>query len=79
MKITVQHDDGKVEVFQNITDAYLCVRQLDPVKPRDGDIAMLPQTRGYSWGGNVRELVKEITQAIVELQELLRRASAGSG
>jgi transcriptional regulator with AAA-type ATPase domain len=29
-------------------------------------------TKSYSWGGNVRELIKEVQQSLIELQDFLR-------
>ena len=77
MKITFEDDDKKVTVFQNIIDAYLCVRQLEPMKGKKGKMANLPETKSYSWGVNVRELVKEVNQSLVELQEYLRSLPRG--
>jgi len=71
MKITIEHDDGKTQVFQNVTDAYVCVRQLEPMRSTT-KFAILPETRSYSWGSNMRELVKELTQSLTELQDYLR-------
>jgi hypothetical protein len=71
MKITVEHDDGKVEVFQEVTDAYVAVRQYTPTMNKQNDIALLPETKSYSWGSNVRELLKELRQSVVELQEFI--------
>ena len=79
MTITVEDDDGKTQVFQHVTDAYLCVRQLEPMQQHNGNrMAMLPETRSFSWGSNVRELVKEIRQSLDELQDFLRGIARGS-
>lgn len=72
MKITIDLDDGKKQVFQNVTDAYLAVRQLEPMQNKKGKSALLPETRSFSWGANLRELVKEIRQSIVELDDVLK-------
>lgn len=72
MKITIEHDDGKKETFQSVTDAYLAIRQLQPMQEKKKDIALLPETRSYSWGVNLRELVKEVRQSLEELNEILR-------
>ena len=77
MKITLEDDDKKVTVYQNITDVYFCIRQLEPMK-KGAKIAMLPETRSFSFGSNVRELVKELGQSLVELQEYLRSIPRGS-
>lgn len=73
MKITIEKDDKSKEVFDNVTDAYIAVRQLKPMISEDNkNTAFLPETRSYSWGDNVRELVKEIQQSIIELQDILK-------
>jgi DNA polymerase II small subunit/DNA polymerase delta subunit B len=72
VRITVHHDDGAIETFEDVTEAYLAVRQQTPVATRAGELAVVPDTRSYSWGGNLRELVKEITQSLDELQDILR-------
>jgi hypothetical protein len=77
MKITIQHDDGKTEVFQHVTDAYLCVRQLEPMQGKKGKTAVLPETKSYSWGARVRELVKELAQSTLELQDYLKKLRDG--
>ena len=75
MKIIVYHDDGKEEVYQEVTDAYLAVRQHQPMASKEGQIALLPETRSYSWGNNLRELVKELYQSQTELQEIIKNAN----
>lgn len=72
MKITVEADDGTAEVYQNVTDALVVYRSTTPVKTRDGHVAPLPETRSRSWGGELRELVKEAAQALDELRVILR-------
>jgi hypothetical protein len=72
MKLEITKDDGKKEVFQNITDLYIAVRQLQPMMNKKQEQAILPETRSFSYGDNVRELTKEITQSLVELQDYLR-------
>ena len=78
MKIVVELDDEKKEVYQFVTDAYLAVRQLEPMGNKKGKVAVLPETKSYSWGPNIRELTKEVAQSLVELQELLRGLKNGS-
>lgn len=73
MKITIEHDDGKKEVYQYVTDAYLAVRQLEPMQSKQGQPAVLPETRSYSWGANLRELVKEVRQSIFEMEDTLKK------
>lgn len=72
MKIIIEHDKKKKEVFDKITDAYICIRQLKPMTDKK-KIAMLPETKSYSWGVNVRELLKELRQSEVEIQNMLNK------
>jgi hypothetical protein len=71
VKITVTKDDGTEIVFQHVTDCYVAVRQLKTVE-KDGTPYLSPEMHSFSWGPNIRELVKELSQATVELQEYLR-------
>jgi transcriptional regulator with AAA-type ATPase domain len=73
MRIIIEHDDGKRETFQDVTDAFLAARQLRPMQGEEGDLALLPHLQSWSWGNNVRELLKELRQAVVELEDYLRR------
>lgn len=72
MKLTIELDDGKEIVHQNITDMYVAVRKLEPMQSKRGKPAVLPETTSFSFGSNVRELVKEVAQSLVELQDFLR-------
>ena len=72
MKITIQHDDGKEEIFQDVLDAYLAVNQRHPIMNKKKEIGFEFLVKSYSWGTNVRDLVKEIQQSLVELQEYLK-------
>lgn len=78
MKIVFTDDNDKTTVFQNITDVYFAVRQQVPVANKEtAQIAMLPETRSFSWGSNIRELAKEVQQSLVELQDVLRSQRHG--
>lgn len=79
MKITIEKDNGTKEVFQNVTDLYLAVRQKEPVFAyKDmNQVDSIVQVRSYSWGENLRELVKELQQSLVELQDFLREKRNG--
>jgi hypothetical protein len=79
MKIVIFHDedggeDGKVEEFQHVTDAYLCVRQSEPFQ-KDDSLTFVSDTRSYSWGSNVREIIKELSQSLLELREFLKKGT----
>lgn len=74
MKITIEHEDGKVEVFQDVLDLYLAVRHIVPFMKSTDETALPIQTivtRSYSWGVNMRELLKELRQSTVELEKFL--------
>ena len=72
MTIIVELDDGTKHVYKDVYDAYLAVRHgLATVDP-EGRVAVMPDIRSYSWGSNLRELVKEVSQSLVELQDTLR-------
>jgi hypothetical protein len=72
MKITIEEDDGKETVHQGVTDIYVALRKMEPVMSREGQFSMLPETRSWSIGGNLRELVKELRQSLLELEDTLR-------
>lgn len=74
MKITIEADDGELTVFSDVTDYYVAVRTLKPATNKEGDVAMLPETRSFSNGANLRELAKEIYQSYLEIQEYLKRS-----
>lgn len=73
MKIIVEHAEGKKEVFQYVSDAYLCVRREVPVSDGE-DLSGRMETRSWSWGSDIRELVKELRQSLVELEDILRQS-----
>lgn len=75
MRLTLERDDGRKEVFQDVVDLYLAVRQLEPVTTK-GVIERHPRCYGKSYGSNVRELVKELRQGLVELEEHLAHERA---
>ena len=77
MKLIFIDDSGKETVFQNVTDLYIAVRNQIPMVSKVGSTAMLPETRSYSWGSNLRELTKEVQQSLVELQDAMRSKRDG--
>jgi hypothetical protein len=78
VKLIVHHDDGKTEVFQNVTDLYVAYRQESKVVGlKDDFVNLVTQTRSHSWGSNLRELVKEVQQSLIELQDFLREQHHG--
>ena len=78
MRLTIEKDDGKTEVFQNITDLYIAYRQESKVVGlKDNFVNIISATRSHSWGNNLRELVKELQQSLVELQDYLREQRYG--
>lgn len=81
MRVIIEKDNGEKEVLQYVEDVYVAVRQKRIV----GEASAKPysiqrfvtETRSYSWGSNVRELVKELQQSLVELQDFLREQRRG--
>jgi len=73
MKVTIEDVrlvDGTATtvVFSDVEDAYVAVRS--PETYRNGDaIANMLTTKSYSYGVDIRELLKELRQSIVELED----------
>jgi hypothetical protein len=84
MRVIIEGVDGgkQAQVFEDVSDVWVAVRQRMPAGAADGTIVYALETRSYSFGPNIRELVKEGRQALVELEDLLmdtvRRQRAGS-
>ena len=74
MKVTIEYED-KVEVFNHVTDAYVCIRTEEPYQAGE-QLALMPETKSFSYGNNVREILKEVRQSIVELQEYITHGSS---
>ncbi len=77
MIITIEHDDGTTEIFKEVTDFYIAYRALKSVASTDGLLYPIPEVRSFSWGGRLREITKEITQSLIELQDKLREFRNG--
>lgn len=73
MKITIEFDDGTTKVFSDVTEAYVSVR-LPEMLQKGEDFVTVLQAKSFSWGDDVREIVKEVRQSIVELDEQLALA-----
>lgn len=73
MKITIEQDDGEKQVFEKVTDAYLAFRSLTDIATKNKKLGVEVTTRSYSWGNNLRDIVKEIHQSEIELQQLLTK------
>lgn len=71
MKITVLRDDGTEVIFQDVIDAFVSVRQIIPISKFDGALMQTVQNKSESWGANPRETVKEVRQAVYEMQKIL--------
>jgi hypothetical protein len=73
MKVTIELETGKTEVYDRVTDLYVAMRQEDYLmESGTRQLHPYPKVSSRSWGGNVRELVKEVQQSLVELQDFLR-------
>jgi hypothetical protein len=77
MRLTIEKDDGTTEVFQNILDLYVVVRREEKVLFETDKLGLYLKTTSHSYGSNVRELVKEVQQSLVELQDFLREQRNG--
>lgn len=77
MIVTIKHDDGKTESFRDVTDCYIAVRQLKPMQDKNATLAVLPEARSWSWGANLRELLKELRQSVVEIEDVLKGLQRG--
>jgi hypothetical protein len=77
MTVTIVSDEGKKVVYQKVTDLYVAVRQ-EVQSSRDSKLVHELVTSSQSWGPNVRELVKEVQQSLVELQDFLRSYRNGN-
>jgi O-succinylbenzoate synthase len=75
--VSVEQDDGQVTVYQYVTDVYIALRQEEPAQ-RDGLLTIITKVSSSSWGANVRELVKEVQQSLVELQDFLKGRRDGT-
>lgn len=75
MKIIICRDDGTEQTFQHVTDYFLAVRYLDSKQDDAGNVFPIPEIRSFSHGRNLRELAKELGQALVEIQEHLKNAN----
>lgn len=79
MRVTVEKDNGETEVFQHLTDVYIAYRQQERVADKDNlAIVLKTSSRSYSWGSEIRELVKEVQQSLNELQDFLRGQRNGN-
>ena len=77
MKIVVTDDDEKTTVYQNVSDLFIAVRYEYPMATPAKKPVIHTLTASHSWGSNIRELVKEVTQALSELQDFLREQRNG--
>lgn len=74
MKITIEDGEDK-QVFDGVLDYYIAVRQLAPLMTKKGEMAQEIQTKSYSKGSSVRDILKELRQSIVELEDHIRGSS----
>lgn len=78
MKITIERDDDTTEVFQDISDLYIAFRQQRRVSTEQFPVlTTITEVKSFSWGANIRELVKELQQSLTELQDFLREQRHG--
>lgn len=76
MRLVLTLNDGKSVVCEDVEDLFFCARQPETLKgPTDQPVTEL-RTRSWSWttpAGN-REILKELRQAVAELEERERAA-----
>jgi hypothetical protein len=78
VKITIEREPGQITVFNEVSDVYVVVRQVKVLTDLAGENPTRNiDTTSFSWGSNVRELVKEITQSLTELQDYLKESRHG--
>lgn len=78
MKIIIKKDDGTEEIFDRVSDAYLAVRQSQPMADREKRPGFEVLTKSYSWGPNLREIVKELHQSEIEIQKIINKDDHGN-
>ena len=72
MKIVITDGDKKT-IYNDVTDYYLAVRQIVPLqKTENKQMGFEMVTKSYSHGNAVRDLIKELSQSLVELQDFFR-------
>lgn len=75
MRITIEKDDGSEQVFQDVTDYAINVRQWIPGLRNETPTSILA-IRSFSHTsskGGLREVIKEMRQSILEMQRLLEK------
>lgn len=74
MKITIEKDDGEKLVIDRATDLYLSIMKVVDLADKKGKVlGFQVKSETHSvFGGNQRELVKEVAQSLIELQEYLK-------
>lgn len=78
MKITIEDGEDK-QVFTDVTDAFVTLLWMKPTKmKRGGQMAFIQENYHHSWGQNIREIVKELSQSQKELQDILTTIQHGS-
>jgi hypothetical protein len=77
MRVIIEKDDGTQEVFQRACDVYIAVRQEEHKLFESDKLGLFIKTTSHSYGSNIRELVKELQQSLVELQDYLRKNNGG--
>ena len=76
MKVTIERDDGQEVVYQEVTDYFLTVRQLERFT-NGTELVGEFRTHSASAGPHLRDLVKEIEQSCRYMQRLLVKQEDG--
>ncbi len=68
MKITVEIEEGQTEVYPDVLDFFICVRQSHSVADKER-IGFEIRTMGRSHHtGGLRELIKETRQSLIDME-----------
>ena len=74
MKVVVTFEDKTEQTFDDVADLFLSLSQFVPVtKPDHTVIGTRVRYHTFSWAGDQRELLKEVRQAVAELEDTVKQ------
>ena len=81
MKILIEKDDGEKLVIDKVTDLYIStIKTVDLADKKGKLMGFQVKSETHSiFGGNQRELVKEVAQSLIELQDYLKKTDGTRG
>lgn len=72
MRLIIEKDDGRKVVIEKVTDLYISVMKTVDLVDRKKVLGFQVKSETISiFGGNQRELVKEVSQSLIDLQNYL--------